>query len=177
MISDCQKKKSTTASNHLYKNSNVAFSSPRPCHGPTVSKASLLVWSSPNSRGNRKTTNCLLYETCGISFKKFHDIDFLGLSLSEWGSDKWTRSESDLVHLSEPSKSQKNCGFRKYFFLIRLAFCSARVKTLKSKVLFSTNTFLERNLTCLPDRTHSYPKNSILYFRTNKFIEKTLINT
>ena len=63
---------------------------------------------------DRKTINRLLCETYGTDVIKFHDI-------------RLPRDyHDDIVHLSEPTATNKNCGLRKYFFLqIRLAFCSA----------------------------------------------------
>ena len=62
---------------------------------------------------DRKTINLLLCETYGTDVIKFKDI-------------RLPRDyHHDLVHLSEPTGTNKNCGLRKYFFRIRLAFCSA----------------------------------------------------
>ena len=62
---------------------------------------------------DRKKINLLLSETYGTDVIKFKDI-------------RLPRDyHHDLVHLSEPTDTNKNCGLRKYFFRIRLAFCSA----------------------------------------------------
>lgn len=62
---------------------------------------------------DRKTINKMLYQYYGENVIKFHDIkcprDYL----------------DDLVHLSTPTLATRNCGIRKYFFRIRLAFCSS----------------------------------------------------
>ena len=63
---------------------------------------------------DRKKVNSLLIERYGSQVIRFHDI-------------RCPRDyDEDLVHLSEPTPSNKNCGIRKYFFRIRLAFCSAK---------------------------------------------------
>ena len=62
---------------------------------------------------DRKAINRLLYENYGTRVIKFHDI-------------RCPRDyDVDLVHLSEPTPTNQNCGIRKYFFRIRLVFCSA----------------------------------------------------
>ena len=55
----------------------------------------------------------VLYAKFGANVIKFRDIqcprDYDG----------------DLVHLSEPTSTNRNCGIRKYLFRIRLVFCSS----------------------------------------------------
>ena len=63
---------------------------------------------------DRKAINKLLFKEYGTRVIKFHDIRYP----RDYHSDK--------VHLSEPTQDSKKCGLRKYFFRIRLTFCSSR---------------------------------------------------
>ena len=81
----------------------------------------------------------------------------------------------DLVHLSEPTESQKNCGLRKYFIRIRLAFCIVPEYRHSTQRSFSGPAhFQKETLHVYFNRPDLYPPNNILYFRTNKFLERNL---